>query len=89
MPAPPSWTRRVQAVTSDEIKDEVLSHVLRSSVSEATPAERSAWIDDTMDYFTRRYPALTPGELGALRALVERYATPVEAAGGGHTRTRL
>ena len=77
-PAPSSWTQRVQAVTSDEIKDEVLSHVLRSSVSEATPAERSAWIDDTMDYFTRRYPALSPDALGTLRALVERYATPVE-----------
>jgi len=80
-PAPSSWTRRIQAVTSAQIKDEVLSHVLRSSVSEATPAERSAWIDDTMDYFSRRYPALASSEFGALRELVERYATPVEAEG--------
>ena len=79
-PAPSSWTRRVQAVTSAEIKDEVLSHVLRSSVGEATPAERAAWIDDTMDYFTRRYPALTSSEVGTLRELIERYATPVEPA---------
>ena len=79
-PAPSSWTRRVQAVTSAEIKDEVLSHVLRSSVSEATPAERAAWIGDTMDYFTRRYPALTSSEVGTLRELIERYATPVEPA---------
>jgi hypothetical protein len=54
--------------------------VLRSSVSEATPAERAAWIDDTMDYFTRRYPALTSSEVGTLRELIERYATPVEPA---------
>ena len=69
----------------DAARDELMSHVHRCGVLQATPEQQQEWLHDTMGYMADRYPALTPDELAELQAIGERFCQPVIPHGKGHT----
>jgi hypothetical protein len=60
----------------DEARDELFQHIMRCGVTGAELEHVKEWFDDTMVYFTDRYPELTPAQLAELRTLGERFAQP-------------
>lgn len=72
-------TRRApEAVSFDQARDELFSHILRCGVIEALPEHQKDWMDDTMLYLADRYEDLSDEELAQLRVLGERFCRPVQ-----------
>lgn len=60
----------------ERARDELFSHIQRCNVLEATPDQKEEWLEDTVEYLTERYPALSRKELAELKTLGERYCRP-------------
>jgi hypothetical protein len=56
-----------------EAQEELISHLLRSNVTEVGPAQQRDWLEDTIGYLGDRYPKLSRAALRRLRALAEGY----------------
>jgi hypothetical protein len=70
--------RAPEAVSFDQARDELFSHILRCGVIEALPEHQKDWMDDTMLYIADRYEDLGDEELAQLRVLGERFCQPVQ-----------
>ena len=70
--------RASEAVSFDQARDELFSHILRCGVIEALPEHQKDWMDDTMLYLADRYEDLSNEELAQLRVLGERFCQPVQ-----------
>jgi hypothetical protein len=70
--------RASEAVSFDQARDELFSHILRCGVIEALPEHQKDWMDDTMLYLADRYEDLSDEELAQLRVLGERFCQPVQ-----------
>jgi hypothetical protein len=56
-----------------EAQEELISHLLRSNVTEVPPAQQREWLKDTIGYLGDRYPRLGGAALRRLYALGEGY----------------
>lgn len=56
-----------------EAQEELISHLLRSNVTEVDSATQGAWLEETIAYLGDRYPKLSGGALRRLRALADGY----------------
>jgi hypothetical protein len=56
-----------------EAQEELISHLLRSNVTEVAPAQQREWLDDTIGYLGDRYPKLSGAALRRLRAQADGY----------------
>jgi hypothetical protein len=56
-----------------EAQEELISHLLRSNVTEVAPALQRVWLNDTITYLGDRYPRLSGTALRRLRALADGY----------------
>jgi hypothetical protein len=56
-----------------EAQEELISHLLRSNVTEVTPAQQRDWLEDTIGYLGDRYPRLSGAALRRLRAQANGY----------------
>ena len=63
----------------DSARDELFQHIMTCGVVGADEAHQSEWFDDTMKYFTERYPELDESDIQELRKLGERFAQPPKA----------
>ena len=63
----------------DQARDELFQHIMTCGVVGADEAHQHEWFDDTMKYFTERYPELAEGDVQELRKLGERFAQPPKA----------
>lgn len=64
------------ATPFEEARDELFQHVMQCGVIGADPEHQGEWFDQTMAYFTDRFPELTPTQVKELRTLGERFAQP-------------
>ncbi|NNM06713.1 MAG: hypothetical protein HKO65_16585 [Gemmatimonadetes bacterium] len=62
---------------TDEIRDELFSHIQRCGVLEATKEDRDEWLSDTMVWLADRYPELSPLQLAHAETMGRRYLQPV------------
>lgn len=60
----------------ERARDELFSHIQRCNVLEATPDQQQEWLEDTVEYLSERYPALSRKELAELKQLGDRYCSP-------------
>jgi len=58
-------------------RDELFSHINRCGVLRASQDQQAAWMDDTMEFMSERFPDLSPEELGELRMIGIRFCQPV------------
>lgn len=69
----------------DMARDELMSHVHRCNVLQATADQQTEWLDDTIEYMAERFPTLSREELGELRTIGLRFVQPVIPHGKGNT----
>lgn len=73
-------TRRRTAVSEptpfEQARDELFQQVIRCGVIGAEPEHQEEWFEETMRYFSDRYPELSPKQVTELRTLGERFAQP-------------
>jgi hypothetical protein len=60
----------------EEARDELFQHIMRCGVAGAEPEHQEEWFNETMAYFTERYPELNEEKIGELRKLGSRFAQP-------------
>ena len=58
-----------------EAQEELISHLLRSNVTDLAAGLQQVWLDDTIAYLGDRYPRLGGTAQRRLRALAEGYLT--------------
>ena len=63
----------------DQARDELFQHIMTCGVVGADEQHQQEWFDDTMKYFTERYPELGEDDMKELRKLGERFAQPPKA----------
>ena len=63
----------------DQARDELFQHIMTCGVVGADEQHQQEWFDDTMKYFTERYPELDESDIQELRKLGERFAQPPKA----------
>ncbi len=63
-----------------EARDELFQHIMQCGVVGCHPDDQKEWFDNTLTYFTERYPELGQKELKELRTLGERFAQPPKSA---------
>lgn len=63
----------------DQARDELFQHIMTCGVVGADGQHQTEWFDDTMKYFTERYPELDERGMQELRKLGERFAQPPKA----------
>lgn len=56
-----------------EAQEELISHLLRSNVTEVAPQQQQAWLEDTIAYLGDRHPGLSGAALRRLRTLADGY----------------
>jgi hypothetical protein len=56
-----------------EAQEELISHLLRSNVTDLETGFQHVWLDDTIAYLGERYPGLGGTAIRRLRALAESY----------------
>ena len=56
-----------------EAQEELISHLLRSNVTDLDTGIQHVWLDDTIAYLGDRYPGLGGTAVRRLRALAEGY----------------
>ncbi len=59
-----------------QARDELFSHINRCGVLSATDDDRTAWMDETIDYIGERYPDLVDPDLRELHAVGIRFCQP-------------
>ena len=60
----------------EEARDELFQHIMRCGVVGADPAHQEEWFNETMVYFSGRYPELAKQQMDELRTLGERFSRP-------------
>ncbi len=65
----------------DRARDELFSHINRCGVMEASEADQTEWMNETIDYLSERYPTLGGHELRFLHAVGMRFCQPAIALG--------
>jgi hypothetical protein len=65
----------------DRARNELLSQIRHCGVLEATADQRDVWFKQTMEYLTKRYPAVSQEQLDELDAMGRRYCEPIIAYG--------
>ena len=63
----------------DQARDELFQHIMTCGVVGADEQHAHEWFDDTMKYFSERYPELGELQIKELRKLGERFAQPPKA----------
>ena len=63
----------------DQARDELFQHIMTCGVVGADEQHQTEWFDDTMKYFTERYPELDERGMQELRKLGVRFAQPPKA----------
>jgi hypothetical protein len=58
-----------------EAQEELISHLLRSNVTDLAAGLQQVWLDDTIAYLGDRYPRLGGTALRRLRTLADGYLT--------------
>ncbi|HET8622031.1 MAG TPA: hypothetical protein VFM14_00560 [Gemmatimonadales bacterium] len=56
-----------------QAQEELISHLLRSNVTEVAPVLQQAWLSDTITYLGDRYRGLSGTALHQLRVLADDY----------------
>lgn len=69
----------VSSTPFEQARDELFQHIMTCGVVGADAEHQHEWFDETMKYFTERYPELSEGQLKELRKLGERFAQPPKA----------
>ena len=59
-----------------QARDELLSHINRCGVLQASEEDQRSWMDETIDYLGERYPDLSDKDLQDLHALGLRFCAP-------------
>ena len=59
-----------------QARDELFSHINRCEVLSASDDDRTAWMDETIDYIGERYPDLVDPDLRELHAVGIRFCQP-------------
>ncbi len=59
-----------------QARDELFSHINRCGVLSATDDDRTAWMNETIDYIGERYPDLVDPDLKELHAVGIRFCQP-------------
>ena len=59
-----------------QARDELFSHINRCEVLNATDDDRTAWMNETIDYIGERYPDLVDPDLRELHAVGIRFCQP-------------
>ena len=67
------------ATPFEQARDELFQHIMTCGVVGADTEHQHEWFDDTMKYFTERYPELSENQFKELRKLGERFAQPPKA----------
>jgi len=62
--------------TLDRARDELMSHAVRCNVLDARMADRTVWLDETMDYMGKRYPELSQLEFVQLEMIGGQFIKP-------------
>ena len=73
MKHPDGATEGAAARLFAEAQEELISHLLRSNVTEIAPALQQFWLEDTIAYLGDRHPRLGGTALRRLRALADGY----------------
>ena len=73
----------------DRARDELFAHINRCDVLQASEDQRTAWMDDTVEYLNERYPALSSEQLGELKEIGSRFCQPAIPHGREHTALTL
>lgn len=63
----------------EEARDELFQQIMRCGVVDADAQHQHEWFEETMKYFSERYPELGTQQIGELRKLGERFAQPPKA----------
>ena len=71
----------------DRARDELFSHINRCGVVEASEADQTEWMSETIDYLAERYPTLARHELRFLHAVGMRFCQPAIARGAATIAT--
>lgn len=71
----------------DRARDELFSHINRCGVVDASEADQTEWMNDTIDYLGERYPTLAAHELRFLHAVGMRFCQPAIARGAATITT--
>jgi len=66
----------------------LLSHINRCGVLDASDDHKREWMDDTLEYLSERYPALSAADIQQLRDMGLRFCQPVIPHGKDHTASR-
>ena len=61
----------------DRARDELFSHIHRCGVLEASEADQTTWMGETVDYLGERYPELALEELALLKNMGLQFCKPV------------
>ena len=69
----------------DAARDELMSHIQRCGVLQASAEQQEVWMEDTMEFMAERFAALTSEELDELRAIGMRFCQPVIQYGKQHS----
>lgn len=59
-----------------QARDELFSHINRCGVLSATDDDRTAWMNETIDYIGERYPDLVDPDLRELHTVGTRFCQP-------------
>ncbi len=59
-----------------QARDELFSHINRCGVLSATDDDRTAWMNETIDYIGERYPDLVDPDLRELHEVGIRFCQP-------------
>ena len=63
----------------EQARDELFQHIMTCGVVGADVAHAHEWFEETMKYFSERYPELGELQVNELRKLGERFAQPPKA----------
>lgn len=63
----------------EQARDELFQHIMTCGVVGADSEHQHEWFDETMKYFSERYPELGELQMNELRKLGERFAQPPKA----------
>lgn len=73
----------------DRARDELMSHVIRCEVLEATMEHRVEWLNDTLDYMAERYPQLGDLQMAQLEMMGRQFIKPAIPHGAGKNAQTL
>ena len=63
----------------EQARDELFQHIMTCGVVGADDEHQHEWFDETMKYFSERYPELGEVQMKDLRMLGQRFAQPPKA----------